>query len=80
VKKFQPVEMRGDGEGRGYERMGDVCRDLGEVVDVLWRSGTREFALPFLSFSLADCFGGLRWAPGHGTGAAGAAPCVGDGC
>ena len=23
--------------------MGEVGRDLGEVVDVLWRSGTREF-------------------------------------
>lgn len=46
MKKFQPEEMRGEG-GRGYERMGEVCRDLGEVVDVLWRSGTREFLFSF---------------------------------
>ncbi|OBT39958.1 hypothetical protein VE00_09430 [Pseudogymnoascus sp. WSF 3629] len=52
VKKFQPVEMRGDGEGRGYERMGDVCRDLGEVVDVLWRSGTPSLQIPYL-FNIA---------------------------
>ncbi|OBT72326.1 hypothetical protein VF21_09302 [Pseudogymnoascus sp. 05NY08] len=50
VKKFQPEEMR---EGtRGYERMGDVCRDLGEVVDVLWRSGTPSLQIPYL-FNIA---------------------------
>lgn len=67
MKKFQPEEMRGEG-GRGYERMGEVCRDLGEVVDVLWRSGTREFSF-LLSFS--DSFG--PWYPGFRK----AAPCVG---
>lgn len=58
MKKFQPEEMR---EGtRGYERMGDVCKDLGEVVDVLWRSGTREFAISFRFLwliAVADCAG-----------------------
>ncbi|KFY56869.1 hypothetical protein V496_06615, partial [Pseudogymnoascus sp. VKM F-4515 (FW-2607)] len=52
VKKFQPEEMRGDGAGRGYERMGDVCGDLGEVVDVLWRSGTPSLQIPYL-FNIA---------------------------
>ncbi|OBT51404.1 hypothetical protein VE04_07873 [Pseudogymnoascus sp. 24MN13] len=47
--------MRGPGEGeegQGYERMGDVCRDLGEVVDVLWRSGTPSLQIPYL-FNIA---------------------------
>jgi hypothetical protein len=26
----------------GYENMEEVCRDLEEVVDVLWFSGTRK--------------------------------------
>jgi hypothetical protein len=55
VKKFQPEEMR---EGvKGYERMGEVCGELGEVVDVLWRSGTREFARFFLFFGGSLCPG-----------------------
>ncbi|OBT60481.1 hypothetical protein VE03_10102 [Pseudogymnoascus sp. 23342-1-I1] len=55
VKKFQPEEMRGadgGGVGRGYERMGEVCGDLGEVVDVLWRSGTPSLQIPYL-FNIA---------------------------
>lgn len=43
AKKFQPRE---DGEGDavvGYESFADVARDLGEVVDVVWLSGTRTF-------------------------------------
>jgi hypothetical protein len=49
VKKFQaPEEVAGDGalEGGlvvgGYTEFGEVCRDLAEVVDVLWLSGTRK--------------------------------------
>jgi hypothetical protein len=38
-KKFQPSQ---EGEDvHGYDNMVDVCKDLGEVVDVLWLSGTR---------------------------------------
>ena len=41
TKKFQPPE---EGEDvHGYESMVDVSKDLNEVVDVLWLSGTREF-------------------------------------
>ena len=39
TKKFQPPE-EGE-EVHGYESMSDVSKDLGEVVDVLWLSGTR---------------------------------------
>ena len=39
TKKFQPPQ---EGENvHGYDDMVDVCKDLGEVVDVLWLSGTR---------------------------------------
>jgi hypothetical protein len=40
TKKFQPAEP-GD-EFTGYSSIREVCRELGEIVDVLWLSGTRE--------------------------------------
>ncbi len=43
TKKFQTKEDREEGEMKGYERFGEVARDLGEVVDVIWLSGTRIF-------------------------------------
>ncbi|KAI1118514.1 hypothetical protein F5Y14DRAFT_216924 [Nemania sp. NC0429] len=46
VKKFgipDPAD-----EVTGYESMEDVCRDLGEVVDVLWFSGTPSLQVPYL--------------------------------
>jgi hypothetical protein len=49
TKKFQPPE---EGEDvHGYDNMADVCKDLGEVVDVLWLSGTRKSALTCLSLA-----------------------------
>jgi hypothetical protein len=42
TKKFQPL-VEGESVG-GYESMGQACKDLSEVVDVLWLSGTRELA------------------------------------
>lgn len=39
TKKFQPIEV--SEAVHGYERIGDVCKDIEEVVDVLWLSGTR---------------------------------------
>jgi hypothetical protein len=43
TKKFQPPE---EGEDvHGYESMSDVSKDLGEMVDVLWLSGTRMLPL-----------------------------------
>lgn len=40
TKKFQPAEP-GD-EVTGYTSIRDACRDMSEIVDVLWLSGTRE--------------------------------------
>lgn len=40
TKKFQPAQP--DENVHGYESMVDVSKDLGEVVNVLWLSGTRE--------------------------------------
>jgi len=40
TKKFQPAEL-GD-EVTGYTSIRDACRDLSEIVDVLWLSSTRE--------------------------------------
>lgn len=36
-------------EVTGYESVDEVCKDLEEVVDVLWFSGTRKYI--YLSFS-----------------------------
>jgi len=44
TKKFQPPQA--DEDVHGYESMIDVSKDMGEVVDVLWLSGTREFFYP----------------------------------
>ncbi|KAI0554617.1 hypothetical protein F4679DRAFT_305134 [Xylaria curta] len=46
VKKFgipDPAD-----EVTGYETMEEVCRDLEEVVDVLWFSGTPSLQVPYL--------------------------------
>ncbi|TAQ90873.1 hypothetical protein B7494_g803 [Chlorociboria aeruginascens] len=46
TKKFQERE---EGETVfGYENMREVARDLGEVVDVLWLSGTASLQIPYL--------------------------------
>jgi hypothetical protein len=45
TKKFQAPDATED--VHGYERMTEAAKDLGEVVDVLWLSGTRTF--PFTS-------------------------------
>jgi hypothetical protein len=47
AKKFQPPQEDGKEEAVGYTSMKQVCKDLGDVVDVLWISGTREFSFPF---------------------------------
>jgi len=46
AKKFQTEEV--EGEVKGYESFGEVARDLGEVVDVLWLSGTPSLQVPYL--------------------------------
>ncbi|OWP03671.1 meiotic recombination protein DMC [Marssonina coronariae] len=38
AKKYQPMEVGDD--VKGYEGFGEVSRDLGVVVDVVWLSGT----------------------------------------
>jgi len=46
TKKFQPHQ---DGENvHGYTSMSEVSKDLGEVVDVLWLSGTPSLQIPYL--------------------------------
>ncbi|RFU33334.1 hypothetical protein B7463_g2976, partial [Scytalidium lignicola] len=46
TKKFQPSEE--NELVHGYESMNEVCKDLGEVVDVLWLSGTPSLQIPYL--------------------------------
>ncbi|KAH8808046.1 hypothetical protein F5884DRAFT_821508 [Xylogone sp. PMI_703] len=46
TKKFQPSEE--NESVHGYESMNEVCNDLGEVVDVLWLSGTPSLQIPYL--------------------------------
>lgn len=41
TKKFQPLDE--NDLVHGYENMNEVCKDLSEIVDVLWLSGTRRF-------------------------------------
>jgi hypothetical protein len=41
AKKFQPTEDSQTATVKGYESMSEVAHDLGEVVDVVWLSGTR---------------------------------------
>jgi hypothetical protein len=53
TKKFQPVEESVTGDVKGYETMSQVAKDLGEIVDVVWLSGTRSFTpLTSVSFIL----------------------------
>jgi hypothetical protein len=51
TKKFQPVEESRLEDVKGYESMGQVAKDFGEIVDVVWLSGTRMFTLNTLNFT-----------------------------
>lgn len=45
AKKFLSKE---DGEATdGYQSMSEVTKDMGEIVDVVWLSGTRKFTYSF---------------------------------
>ncbi|PBP16056.1 hypothetical protein BUE80_DR013154, partial [Diplocarpon rosae] len=46
AKKYQPMEAGDD--VKGYEGFGEVSRDLGDVVDVVWLSGTPNLQIPYL--------------------------------
>ncbi len=46
VKKFGIPNP--EDEVTGYENMEEVCRDLEEVVDILWFSGTPSLQVPYL--------------------------------
>ncbi|KAH7399971.1 hypothetical protein BKA64DRAFT_707655 [Cadophora sp. MPI-SDFR-AT-0126] len=46
AKKFQPME-EGD-EVKGYVSMSEVAKDLGDIVDVVWLSGTPSLQIPYL--------------------------------
>lgn len=39
---------------KGYTTFSDAARELGEVVDVLWRSGTRMSCFPYLKIGTAE--------------------------
>jgi hypothetical protein len=41
TKKFQPPEENEKDDVKGYVSMSEVAKDLGEIVDVVWLSGTR---------------------------------------
>lgn len=45
TKKFQPPEENQKDDVKGYESFSEVCADLGDVVDVVWLSGTRTYIL-----------------------------------
>lgn len=49
VKKYQPVEA-GDA-AKGYVGFGEVAKDLGHVLDVVWLSGTRTCLFSLAGFS-----------------------------
>lgn len=46
AKKFQPEN--GESDLKGYVNMAEVAKDLGEVVDVVWLSGTPSLQIPYL--------------------------------
>ena len=48
TKKFQSTDPAED--VHGYESMNEAAKDLGEVVDVLWLSGTRTSPFPVFKF------------------------------
>jgi hypothetical protein len=41
TKKFQPPEENEKDDVKGYVSISEVAKDLGEIVDVVWLSGTR---------------------------------------
>ncbi|KUJ18065.1 uncharacterized protein LY89DRAFT_706653 [Mollisia scopiformis] len=48
AKKFQPLSENESSALKGYESMSEVAKDLGEVVDVVWLSGTPSLQIPYL--------------------------------
>lgn len=42
VRKFQPADEGEREQVKGYESFVEVARDLGDVLNVLWLSGTRK--------------------------------------
>lgn len=40
AKKFQPLSENESSDLKGYVSMNEVAKDLGEIVDVVWLSGT----------------------------------------
>lgn len=54
IKKFQPREA--DEEVHGYESITDAAKDLGDVVDVLWLSGTRTSSFPVFDLVVINIY------------------------
>jgi hypothetical protein len=45
AKKFQPREEGEQGGVTGYIRMDEPSRELEEIINVLWLSGTRMYRI-----------------------------------
>jgi hypothetical protein len=54
TKKFQPLEDSRVEDVKGYESMAQVAKDLEEIIDVVWLSGTRMFIPNKLYFISVD--------------------------
>lgn len=54
TKKFQLADPAED--VHGYESMNEAAKDLGEVVDVLWLSGTRMSPFPLCKFVITRMY------------------------
>ncbi|CAL3972751.1 hypothetical protein PZA11_004210 [Diplocarpon coronariae] len=66
AKKYQPMEVGDD--VKGYEGFGEVSRDLGVVVDVVWLSGTPSLQVPYLlniALAITSYISAFPFSPKH---------------
>lgn len=69
AKKFAPAEDETSttpGFGKGYGNFNEIAKDLGDVVDVLWRTGTSGLQIPYLlnvAGAVGDYLGAFQPAP-----------------
>lgn len=54
VKKFE--EPRPGDDVVGYKNVGELCKDIEALMDIIWLSGTRKTVMPFL----IDCRSTVR--------------------
>lgn len=48
VKKFSIAEEDDDDDFEGYKSISELCKDVQEVVNILWLSGTPSLQIPYL--------------------------------